>query len=46
MSPALVNLVEDHGFISGEYYLYWYELKKPKAKLRKLILKVDNIIPF
>ena len=21
----LVNLVEDHGFISEEYYLHWYE---------------------
>ena len=28
MSPTLVNLVnlvEDHGFISKEYYLHWYE---------------------
>ena len=25
MSPTLVNLVEDHGFISEEYYLHWYE---------------------
>ena len=23
MSPTLVNLVEDHGFISDEYYLQW-----------------------
>ena len=25
MSPTWVNLVEDHGFISEEYYLHWYE---------------------
>ena len=25
MSPTLVNLVEDHGFISEEYYPHWYE---------------------
>ena len=25
MSPTLVNLVEDHGFISEEYYHHWYE---------------------
>ena len=25
VSPTLVNLVEDHRFISEEYYLYWYE---------------------
>ena len=25
MNPTLVNLVEDHGFISEEYYLHWYE---------------------
>ena len=26
VSPTLVNLVEDHGFISEEYYLHWYEV--------------------
>ena len=25
MSLTLVNLVEDHGFISEENYLHWYE---------------------
>ena len=25
MSPTLVNLVEDHGFISEAYYLHRYE---------------------
>ena len=25
MSLTLVNLVEDHEFISKEYYLHWYE---------------------
>ena len=25
MSPTLDNLVGDHGFISEEYYLHWYE---------------------
>ena len=25
MSPTLVNLVEDHEFISEEFYLHWYE---------------------
>ena len=24
MSSTLVNLVEDRGFISEEYYLHWY----------------------
>ena len=34
VSPTLVNLVEDHGFISEEYYLHWYDafFGKPKAK--------------
>ena len=26
MCPTLVNLVEDHEFISGEYYLVWESL--------------------
>ena len=26
MSPTLVNLVEDHGFVSEKYYLHWYEV--------------------
>ena len=48
VSPTLVNLVEDRGFISEEYYLHWYEAfwGKPKAKPRELMLKVDNIIPL
>ena len=25
MSPTLINLVEDHEFISEESYLHWYE---------------------
>ena len=25
MSPTLVNLVEDYGFINEEYYLHCYE---------------------
>ena len=35
MSPTLINLVEDHWFISEEYYLHLYEvfLGKPKTKL-------------
>ena len=34
VSPTLVNLVEDHEFISEKYYLHWYEAfwGKPKAK--------------
>ena len=43
MSPTLVNLVEDHGFINEKYYLF---LGKPKAKPWELMLKVDNIIPL
>ena len=53
--PTLVNLVEDHEFISEEYYLHWYEAfwGSPKqsheslgSKWTELRLKVDNIIPL
>ena len=37
VSPTLVNLVEDRGFISEEYYLHWNEVWE-------VMLKVDNII--
>ena len=39
----MVNLVEDHEFISEEYYLQRL-LEKPKTKPRELMLKVENII--
>ena len=32
VSPTLVNLVEDHGFISEEYYLNWYETFRGEAQ--------------
>ena len=46
MSPILVNLVEDHGFISEEYYLHWHEVFWGSPKQSQLMLKVDNIIPM
>ena len=46
MSPTLVNFLEDHEFISEEYYLHWYEtFLRSQSKGTKLMLKVDNIIP-
>ena len=41
MSPTLVNLVENHGFISEEYYLYWYEAfwESPKQSHESLCSK-------
>ena len=34
MSPTLVNLVEDHEFISEEYYFYWYKIFWGSSKQR------------
>ena len=41
MSLLLVNLVEDHGFISEEYYLDWNEafLGSPKQSHKSLCSK-------
>ena len=46
-TPISTNLGNDHGFIIKEYYLLVCGLlRKSKAKLRELMLKVENIIPL
>ena len=46
-SPTLADLGNDHRFVSKEYiFIGTRPFGKLKAKLRELMLKVDNIIPL